>query len=101
MSKAIRLTEISKIRSTAELIRLAEEVKASNESRVLTRDGEKLVEVRSVTPSPSRSPKRVKTKADYEAFHSAAGGWKGLVNPKALKETIKAARGSDRPPVNL
>lgn len=94
-SKSIDVTNIP------DLLRLAEEVISSNQPRVLTRDGEKLVEVRPVTPAIKRSAKPTKTEADYVAFRSAAGGWKGLVDPEALKKSLKAARASDRPPVTL
>ena len=59
-----------------------------------------MLKVRPAKPSKGRS-KSVLRAADYDAFHSAAGGWKGLVDAEALKKEIMASRGSDRPPVNL
>lgn len=59
-----------------DLLRLAEEVGASGEPRILKRDGEALAVV---TPIVSRSrirAGRAKTKPDLEAFHASAGAWK-------------------------
>jgi len=43
-----------------------------------------------------------KTKTDYEAFLSAAGSWKGLVDPDKLIEDIyESRRRSSKPPVEL
>ena len=97
-TKETRHTEIGNI---PELLRLAEEVQTTKQPRVLTHDGKELVEVRPVMPVARGSLKSSKTQADLEAFRSAAGGWKGLVDPEALKEHIKTTRSSDRPPVTL
>lgn len=83
------------ISNIPELLRLAEEVHATNEPRVLRRDDEDLVEVRPIV-SKHRT-KRTPTKADREAFLSAAGSWKGLIDAEAFKAEIRASRGSDRP----
>lgn len=43
-----------------------------------------------------------RTKADYEAFLSAAGSWKGLVDPeKLITDIYESRRLSSEPPVEL
>lgn len=45
MAKEMKYTDISEIHNVPELVRIAEEVQASKQPRVLTRDGEELVVV--------------------------------------------------------
>lgn len=56
-------TEISEIRDIPELLRLAEEVQATKQARVLTRDGEDLVIVQPTKPARRRSTKGAATSA--------------------------------------
>jgi len=82
-----------------ELLRLAEEVRTSGEPRVLTRDRQDLAVL---IPVKSRRIRRPKTPADYEAFRSAAGGWKGLIDTETfIEENYESRRLSSRPPVEL
>ncbi len=84
---------------TPELLRIAEEVRASNEPYVLRRDSE---DIAMVVPVRKRGAKRAISKADYEAFLSSAGGWKGSVDvDKFLKDNERSRRISIRPPVKL
>jgi hypothetical protein len=54
-----------------------------------------------ITPTKHKA-KRTKTKADYEAFGAAAGGWKGLVDTDKLIADIYERRNlSTNPPVEL
>jgi hypothetical protein len=64
-----------------ELLRLAEEVRATRQSRVLTRNRE---EIAVLSPPKARRARRSKTKADYEAFLSSLGSWRD-VDTEALK----------------
>ena len=84
-----------------ELLRLAEEVHASNEPRMLTRDHEQLAVV---MPVGGRSPKRCRgktpTEADYEAFRSAAGGWKDIDTDQLVENIYESRRISIRPRVD-
>lgn len=89
--KAIDITDIP------DLLRIAEEVRDSNEARILKRDDEDIAVLKPV----ARKGRARSSKADYEAFVSAAGSWKGLVDADAVKEEIKASRGSDRASVSL
>jgi len=84
-----------------ELLRLAEEVGASGEPRILKRDGEALAVV---TPIVSRSRLRggrVKSKADLEAFHASAGAWKDVDTDKLVAEIYADRRRSVRPAPEL
>ena len=56
----------------------------------------------SLKPPQATAKKEEKTKADYEAFLSAAGGWKDLVDTEKLKKDIYESRKiSTRPPIEL
>lgn len=63
-SKEIRHTEITEIRSTAELLRLAQEVQTSKHPTVLTRDGEELAIVSPAKPARSKRLKGKPTSKD-------------------------------------
>jgi hypothetical protein len=96
MAREPRHTEIGHI---PELLRLAEEVRATREPRVLTRDREALAVL---SPAKTRRPRRPKTRADSEAFLSSLGGWKDLVDTEKLKKAIHESRSiSTRPPIEL
>ena len=82
-----------------ELVRLTDEVKATNQPRPLQRDHRvvaMLVPVRAKLKRAARDEQ-----ADYDAFLASAGGWKDLIDAEQLKKDIREARGSDRPPVSL
>jgi hypothetical protein len=86
-----------------ELLRLAEEVNATGEPRVLrSHDGELAL----VTPIAGKQKRRgrntlpPKTKEQMDAFRSAAGAWKD-VDTEAMKAYIYEGRKSSRPPVDL
>ncbi|MCC7355711.1 MAG: hypothetical protein IT330_18370 [Anaerolineae bacterium] len=49
----------------------------------------------------TRRRRRGKASAADEAFRSAFGGWKGIVDVGTFKENVDSARGSGRPPVSL
>jgi hypothetical protein len=49
----------------------------------------------------TRRRRREKTEADYEAFRSAAGGWKDVDTDKLIEDVYADRRISDRPPVEL
>lgn len=96
MNREIAREDVTK---SPDLARLAEEVSASKAPRYLEKDGKALVKV---TPVASkRRPNRLATQDAEQAFCAAAGSWEGLIDPERLKAQLKAARGSDRPPVEL
>ena len=90
MSRAAKRVDIT---AYPELLRLVEEVRESNEPRMLTRDHEIVAILMPAGPSRRRAKRRPggKTEADYEAFLSAFGGWKD-VDTDRLIEDIYARR---------
>ena len=96
MAKELITVDVSKV---PELLRLAEEVRGTKTARILRRDEEDIALV--VPIAPRRRVKASRTKADLDAFLSAAGSWKDLVDAEELKEHIASSRGSSRPTVDL
>ncbi len=89
------------ISDVPEILRLAEEVRLAGEPRVLRRDGEDLAVVVPL-PKPKKHRRgHVLSAADYEAFRSAAGGWKDLDTDKLIEDIYESRRISTRPPVEL
>lgn len=89
------------ITNLPDLRKIAEEVEATNIPRVLKREN-KTVAVIMPAPRATAEKKRGKTQADYEAFLSAAGGWKDLVDTEQLKKDIYESRKiSTRPLLEL
>ena len=88
------------ITDTEALARAAEEVGTSRKRAILTR-GDKAVAM--LVPLRKPTPKRrAVSKADYDAFLSAAGGWKGLVDADKLLADIYESRAlSTKPPIEL
>jgi hypothetical protein len=87
------------VTSSPELRRLAEQVQASRTPVALTREDEVLAVVR---PARARARKRIPSAADYEAFRSSFGGWKGIVDVKKFKaENRRQKLVSTRPPIEL
>ena len=74
----------------------------STNGRVTIRsdDGEEF-ELRPIRRQDKQRSSAEREQADIDAFLSAAGGWKGLIDAETFKRQIKAARGSRRPPVEL
>lgn len=98
MAKALKTVDITNV---PELLRLAEEVRSTNEPRLLRRDSEDLVVVMPAKPVARPRRTRKPAKAAEEAFRSAFGAWSDLVDGAVLKEDLAVARGSNRPPVSL
>lgn len=66
---------------------LFERVVLKNETIVVEKPGGARVMLKPAATRAKRR-RRKRTKADYEAFLSSAGGWKGLVDTEKLKEDI-------------
>jgi antitoxin (DNA-binding transcriptional repressor) of toxin-antitoxin stability system len=81
-----------------DLLSLAEQVRSTGQRLVLRRHNEPIA---AVVPVRRRSPCFRPSPADIAASKAAAGGWKGLVDSRKLKRDVYAARGTDRPPVDL
>jgi len=90
------------IRHNPELMRLAEEVACTKKPRELMRDRE-TVAILMPAPTKQTSKKtRVKTKADYEAFRSAAGGRKDVDTDKLIADKYaNRKRSNSRPLIKL
>lgn len=84
-----------------ELLRIAEEVRASNEPRVLLRNNEDIAVLMPLKRRTQRLPRRGKSEADYEAFRSAAGGWHDVDTDKLNADIRRDRDVNDRPPVVL
>jgi hypothetical protein len=90
------------ITTIPDLARIVREVEATKQPRKLMRDNMTVAVISPVKSTPAEIKKRGKTRADYEAFKSAAGGWKGLVDTEKLKRDIYESRKlSTRPPIEL
>jgi hypothetical protein len=89
------------ISNLPELLRIVEEVRRTNEPRVLTHNSEDLALLLPMVRPRKRSTKGAKTRADFEAFRSAAGGWKDVDTHKLIEDIYASRRISDRPPVEL
>jgi hypothetical protein len=96
----VRERKAIEIGDLPELLRLAEEVRATREPRLLRHHGEDLALLVPASLA-GKSRGRPKTPADYDAFRSAAGGWSD-VDTDTLIEAIYADRQrGDRRPVKL
>ena len=101
MRRAIKRIDVTNL---PDLVRLAEEVRASQEPRMLTRDHEALAILMPAGAPVKRGRRRLpkgKTKADYEAFRSAAGGWKDVDTDKLLEDIYRDRDITTRPPIEL
>ena len=94
------------ISNNPDLLRVVEEMRARNASAVLTNGNENVAVITPVAKISMHDKKRPhgrqKTQADIDAFLSAAGGWKDLVDTEQLKRDIAVSRArSSRPPPDL
>jgi len=91
------------ISNNPELLRLVETMRERNTSAVLTNGAEDLAVVTPVgEDKPKKRSKRVKTRADHDAFVQAAGSWKGLIDAEEFKTYIRERRTTaNRPSVKL
>ena len=88
------------ITNLPELRRVVERAQRSNEPIIL-RFGDRPVAKITLLRPEKRGPLRERTQQDYEEFLSTFGAWQGDIDIDRLKADLKAARGSDRPPVDL
>jgi hypothetical protein len=88
------------ITTIPDLARIVAEVEATKKPRELRREN-RIVAVIAPAKSTPANKKRGKTKADYEAFKSAAGGWKDIDTDKLIENIYASRRRSNRPPVKI
>ncbi len=89
------------ITTIPELARIAEEVEATRRPRELVRDNKPVAVITPVTPTRKARKPGAKTKADYEAFKSAAGSWKDVDTDRLIKDIYEQRRRSNKPPIEL
>jgi hypothetical protein len=90
------------ISNTPDLLHLVEEVAESGKPRVLRRADEDVAVLLPVKkPTTRRRTGRKKTKEDYEAFRSSAGGWKDVDVDTLLEDIYESRDISTRPPIDL
>src|SRR5579859_926226 len=95
MAKEMRSIDIS---SVPDLVRIAEEVRASGRPRILRRDGEDVAMMIPIGHSRKHRTGRIRTQADYDAFLSSTGGWKALVDgDKLLRDIYESREPSTKP----
>ena len=84
------------------MVRIAEEVRTSGRPRILRRNGEDMAMVIPITHGRKHRTRHTRTQADYDAFLSAAGGWKGLVDAdKLLADIYESRELSTKPPIMI
>jgi hypothetical protein len=83
-----------------DLVKLAEEVEATKTPRELKRENKTVAVIMPVKQPPPKKP-RGKTTADYEAFKSAAGGWKDIDVEKFKADIYTSRKISTRKPIKL
>lgn len=98
MAQRLKFIDITDV---PDALRIAEEVRRDGEPRILRRDGEDLA-ILTPLPRPKRRRRdRTLSQEDYEAFRSAAGGWKDIDTDKLIENIYESRRISTRPPVEL
>lgn len=98
MAKEPKRIDISSI---PELLHIAHEVQRTNEPQLLRQDNEDVAILMPIKAPPKRRSGAGKTKEDYEAFKSAAGGWKDVDTDQLIADIYADRRISNRPPVEL
>jgi hypothetical protein len=98
MARELKPIDIS---DTPDLLKLAEEVRASEKAYLLRRDGEVIAMLVPAPPALRRRDKRRKSEADMAAFWSSFGGWKDVDTNRLINDIYESRRISTRPPVEL
>jgi hypothetical protein len=93
-----RQTRQIDVTDAPDLLRLAEQVEATQEPTVLQRNGQDIAVLR---PVRKRRSARLPSPEDIAVSMSAAGSWKGLIDAEQFKRQVYSSRGSKRPPVKL
>jgi hypothetical protein len=98
MAKELKRIDISAV---PELLNIAEEVRRTKEPRLLRRASEDMAILMPIKTIHKRRTSVAKSKADIEAFRSAAGSWADVDTDKLVEEIYESRRHSSRPPVEL
>jgi hypothetical protein len=98
VARALKSIEVG---DSPDLLRVAEEVRATGELRLLSRGEQQLAVVAPVSAGMGRR-KRERSEADRQAFLASLGSWKNLIDADAFVEAnYESRRRSSRPPVEL
>jgi len=90
------------ISTMPDLARLAEEVARTKRPRELKRDRETVAILMPAATKQAPRKTRTKTKADYAAFRSAAGGWNDVDTDQLMADIYAdRRRRNSRPSVEL
>ncbi len=101
MSTNLTSIDISTLKPS-DLLRIVEEVATTKTPRELKRDSKTVAILMPPEVKATSRKTNAKTKADYEAFRSAAGGWKDVDTDRLLKDIyVDRRRTNARPPVKL
>jgi hypothetical protein len=84
-----------------DLLRIAEEVQTTKTAHILKRDSEPIALLTPVKTATKPRKRREKTKADYEAFRPAAGGWKEVDTDSLLRNIYATRKLSNQPTIKL
>ena len=98
MAREFKAIDIS---NTPDLLKLAEEVQASEIPYLLRRDGEDVAVLMPARRAHRRRVARSKSEADMAAFWSSFGGWKDVDTDRLSNDIYESRRISTRPPVEL
>ena len=94
--------EVIDVADIPEVLRLAKEVHRAGEPRILRLDGEDRAVAVPLPKQKKRLRGRALSQADYEAFRSAAGGWKDIDTDKLIENLYESRRiSTTRPPIEL
>lgn len=98
MARELTAVDISDI---PEILRLVEEVRRTNQPRVLRAASEDVAVLVPAKPRAKRRGRRGKSGADMEAFWSSFGGWQDVDTDKLIEDIYTSRRVSTRPQIEL
>jgi hypothetical protein len=98
MAKELRPLDVTNV---PDLLRLAEEIRETGESRVLRRHDEDLAIVGPVSAKAKARVTHRPSKNDLAAFRAAAGSWADVDTDRFLADNAESRRRSTRAPVDL
>src|SRR6266849_734870 len=96
MSTNLTSIEITTLKPS-DLLRLAEEVKATKTPRILKRDSEPVAMLMPVGATIKPKKKPAPTKADYDASLAAIGSWRDLDPDALISHVYRAREAGSRP----
>jgi len=92
---------VEEITTLDDLRRIAADVQQEKRPRLVSIAGGGNITLAPAHKKRRRPTPDEKAETDEEAFLSAAGSWKGLVDPEEFKRQIREGRSSNRPYVEI